>query len=200
MRRPLAVRSTPVVLVGIVVVLLAAGGGYAIARSRTKTIRACVRHGTHMLYAAPCHRGDRRITWNTVGPRGAAGPKGATGASGAPGQNGAAGSPGIVSNGGWAGAVGTNATFFAGSIFFTAAALIQLSLSGRSVPHRDMSRPDLIDWWAAAIQFAGTLLFNLSTGSALVAAVDCKDAWVEEAREDEPVPQPAHAQPHYVTA
>lgn len=72
---------------------------------------------------------------------------------------------------GWAGAVGTNVTFFAGSIFFTLAAFIQLSLSGRSIPHREMARPDRVDWWAAAIQFAGTLLFNLSTGVALAAAI-----------------------------
>ncbi|WP_169581449.1 MULTISPECIES: YrhK family protein [Microbacterium] len=71
----------------------------------------------------------------------------------------------------WAGSVGTNATFFAGSVFFTLAAFIQLSLSGRRIPHREMSRPDRVDWWAAAIQFAGTLLFNLSTGAALAAAV-----------------------------
>lgn len=76
----------------------------------------------------------------------------------------------------WAGPVGTNVTFFAGSVFFTLAALIQLTLSGRSVPHREMSKPDLVDWWAAAIQFAGTLLFNLSTGVALAAAITQPDA------------------------
>ena len=76
----------------------------------------------------------------------------------------------------WAGVVGTNVTFFVGSIFFTLAALIQLSLSGRSIPHREMSRPDLVDWWAAAIQFAGTLLFNVSTGVALLAAISQPDA------------------------
>lgn len=71
----------------------------------------------------------------------------------------------------WAGAVGTNVTFVVGSVFFTLAAFIQLSLSGRKVPHRQMTRPDLVDWWAAAIQFAGTLLFNVSTGAALAAAI-----------------------------
>lgn len=76
----------------------------------------------------------------------------------------------------WAGDVGTNVTFFVGSLFFTLAAFIQLSLSGRSVPHRQMAHPDLVDWWAAAIQFAGTLLFNLSTGAALAAAISQPDA------------------------
>ncbi len=75
----------------------------------------------------------------------------------------------------WAGTVGTNVTFVVGSVFFTLAAFIQLSVSGRRVPHREMSRPDLVDWWAAAIQFAGTLLFNVSTVAALAAAISQPD-------------------------
>jgi hypothetical protein len=71
----------------------------------------------------------------------------------------------------WAGLVGTNATFFAGSLFFTTAGLIQLLLSGRRTPDARMNRADRTDWWAAAIQFAGTLLFNVSTGAALIAAI-----------------------------
>lgn len=75
----------------------------------------------------------------------------------------------------WAGAVATNLTFFAGSLFFTAAGFIQLALSGRRTPHARMNRPDRVDWWAAAIQFAGTLLFNVSTGFALAAAIAAPD-------------------------
>ena len=67
----------------------------------------------------------------------------------------------------WAGPVGTAATFFAGSIFFTTAGFIQLSLSGRKALPRRMGRADRDDWWAAAVQFAGTLFFNLSTAAAL---------------------------------
>jgi hypothetical protein len=51
--------------------------------------------------------------------------------------------------------------FFIGSLFFTAAAGLELwraSAGGR--PHDE-------NWWSAAIQFAGTLLFNLSTGDVL---------------------------------
>lgn len=70
------------------------------------------------------------------------------------------------------GAVATNATFFAGAVFFTLAALIQLLLSGRRPPKTGASRPDRADWWAAAIQFAGTLLFNLSTTAALLTALN----------------------------
>ena len=71
----------------------------------------------------------------------------------------------------WAGPVGANVTFFAGSIFFTTAGLIQLLLSGRRTPDARMNRADRFDWWAAAIQFAGTLLFNVSTAAALIAAI-----------------------------
>ncbi|KQM81978.1 YrhK family protein [Agromyces sp. Leaf222] len=71
----------------------------------------------------------------------------------------------------WAGPVGTGVTFVVGSVFFTLAAFVQLSLSGRHVPRRGTNRADRWDWWAAAVQFAGTLLFNLSTVAALAAAV-----------------------------
>ncbi len=54
------------------------------------------------------------------------------------------------------GAGPVNLLCFVGSWFFTAAAWMQLRLS--------TSEPD---WYAAAVQFAGTVLFNISTGSAL---------------------------------
>jgi hypothetical protein len=71
----------------------------------------------------------------------------------------------------WVGAVGAAVTFVVGSVFFTLAAFIQLSLSGRRIPRRGTNRADRWDWWAAAVQFAGTLLFNLSTAAALAAAL-----------------------------
>jgi hypothetical protein len=49
-----------------------------------------------------------------------------------------------------------NLLCFLGSWFFTTAAWMQLQLS-RSEP----------DWYSAAVQFAGTVLFNISTGAAL---------------------------------
>jgi hypothetical protein len=57
-----------------------------------------------------------------------------------------------------AGAGATNALCFIGSWFFTTAAWMQLVLSGR------LTRTE---WHSAATQFAGTLLFNLSTGAAV---------------------------------
>lgn len=70
------------------------------------------------------------------------------------------------------GVVLTNLTFFVGALFFTAAAYIQLALSGRRRPAQGATSSDLVDWWAAWVQFAGTLLFNLSTTQALLNAVD----------------------------
>ena len=79
----------------------------------------------------------------------------------------------------------TNATFFVGALFFTAAALIQLALSGRKPPRRGASRPDRFDWWAAAVQFAGTLFFNVSTTEALIVALNDQarvgDGWRPDA-------------------
>lgn len=66
--------------------------------------------------------------------------------------------PGFVS---WAGSTVSNMMFFAGAWFFTAAALAQLVLSGGR-------RVNPADWWAAAVQFFGTLLFNVSTAAALL--------------------------------
>jgi hypothetical protein len=62
-------------------------------------------------------------------------------------------------------------TFFAGSVFFTLAALIQLALSGRRPPRRTSTTAEFADWYSAAIQFVGTLLFNASTLAVLLAAV-----------------------------
>jgi hypothetical protein len=70
------------------------------------------------------------------------------------------------------GAVAVGVTFVVGSVFFTAAAFVQLSLSGRRPPRAGTHPADGWDWWAAAVQLVGTLCFNVSTTAALVAAVD----------------------------
>ena len=59
---------------------------------------------------------------------------------------------------GCAGAGAANILCFVGSWFFTTAAWMQLASTNRS------SRAE---WYSAAVQFAGTLLFNLSTGAAV---------------------------------
>jgi hypothetical protein len=89
---------------------------------------------------------------------------------------------------GYLGLVGedwTNATFFAGSIFFTAAAFIQLRLTGRWQRGAWKSKQDWDDWWSAASQFIGTLFFNFSTLSALIAGIGAAAAaghvWLPDA-------------------
>lgn len=67
----------------------------------------------------------------------------------------AATAPGVPA---WVGAGAANLLCFVGSWFFTSAAWMQLVLSDRT------SR---FEWWSAAVQFVGTLLFNLSTGAAV---------------------------------
>ncbi|MBB3753176.1 hypothetical protein FHT44_005695 [Mycolicibacterium sp. BK634] len=57
-----------------------------------------------------------------------------------------------------AGAGATNWLCFIGSWFFTAAAWMQLMLA---------TPPRKLEWLSAAIQFAGTVLFNVSTGTAV---------------------------------
>lgn len=73
--------------------------------------------------------------------------------------------------------------FFAGSIFFTVASLLQL-VAASEVPHRArprherrMLRPrawlsQTVDWLAAAVQFPGTILFNVNTYEALNRLLD----------------------------
>ncbi|MGP8059228.1 MAG: hypothetical protein ACLP9C_06310 [Acidimicrobiales bacterium] len=70
-------------------------------------------------------------------------------------------------------------TYFVGSLFFTTAAFCQYTETVRAspllggAPERRWRRllapePRRIDWWAAAVQFVGTLLFNRSTFQAIV--------------------------------
>jgi hypothetical protein len=81
---------------------------------------------------------------------------------------------------GFASAVGTRwdaATFFVGSLFFTAAGFLtyreavdagpQVTPPGAVRRRFFVFEPRRIDWWATAVQLAGTLFFNVSTGNAL---------------------------------
>lgn len=86
-------------------------------------------------------------------------------------------------------------TFFLGSIFFTSAAALQL-LAAASVPHARRGGRDAlwhpvrwwephVDWAAAAVQFAGTILFNINTYDALDTSLTTQEAnlrvWVPDA-------------------
>lgn len=88
---------------------------------------------------------------------------------------------------GWAALVGSNAdnlTFALGSVFFTIAAFVQLRLTGRWRPGA-WKGPARADWWSAAIQFVGTVLFNVSTFAAvrkgLLSGQEDMRAWAPDA-------------------
>lgn len=87
------------IVIGIIAGMLLAGGGYAIASSRTTVIRGCVNDRTHVLtVGVRCRRGTTALIWNRQGPRGAKGSRGAKGPTGAAGA-GATVSVGSVSTG-----------------------------------------------------------------------------------------------------
>jgi hypothetical protein len=75
-------------------------------------------------------------------------------------------------------------TYFTGSLFFTAAAFLSYREAVDASPprlnpaHRRffVYQPGRIDWWATAVQFAGTLYFNVSCGVAMVAGLSAQAA------------------------
>jgi hypothetical protein len=63
-------------------VALGAGGGYAMAASRTKTVTVCADKTTGVLHLKThgrCKRGQTRVIWNQQGPEGPQGPVGQPG-------------------------------------------------------------------------------------------------------------------------
>jgi hypothetical protein len=91
MKRISGIRATPVIAAGIVGLLIG-GGGYAIAAGGGGTVNACIHKANGDLYIkSKCQRGDRKISWSKVGPRGATGTAGQQGATGATGATGSAG-------------------------------------------------------------------------------------------------------------
>lgn len=88
---------------------------------------------------------------------------------------------------GYASAVGArwdNATFFTGSLFFTSAAFLTYREAVDAAPaaqnprHRRFFTAQVrrIDWWAAGVQFIGTLFFNVSTGVAIASSLSAQAA------------------------
>ena len=93
---------------GVMLGLLVAGGGYALA-SGGGTITACVRAASHTLYVGQCAKHEKQLTWNQVGPEGSVGPAGPTGArglTGPPGPTGTTGATGATGATGLAGPPG----------------------------------------------------------------------------------------------
>jgi hypothetical protein len=82
MKRFSAIRATPAIAAGIVGLLIG-GGGYAIAAGGGGKVNACVHKSNGDLYIkSKCQRGDRKLSWSKVGPRGAAGAAGGVGPAG----------------------------------------------------------------------------------------------------------------------
>ena len=88
---------------------------------------------------------------------------------------------------GYASAVGASwdaVTFFAGSLFFTAAGFLTYREAVDAGPQPAgaarrrffVCQPGRIDWWATAVQLAGTVFFNVSTGVAMVSDLSAQAA------------------------
>ena len=88
---------------------------------------------------------------------------------------------------GYASAVGARwdtVTYFTGSLFFTAASFlsyreaVDASPRGLNPARRRffVYQPGRIDWWATAVQFVGTLYFNVSCGVAMAATLSAQAA------------------------
>ena len=83
------------------------------------------------------------------------------------------------------GSAADGTVFFVGSVFFTAAALLQYldtanaDREAAGGHHRRMRllrfEPHRIDWWSSLIQLAGTVYFNVSTFRAMQESFDTSD-------------------------
>jgi hypothetical protein len=79
----------------IVAPFLAAGGVAWAASGSGGTIHACYKkHGGALRVASRCKRGEKALSWNQIGPRGAKGSAGKAGGRGATGPQGPAGPKG----------------------------------------------------------------------------------------------------------
>lgn len=87
---------------------------------------------------------------------------------------------------GYASAVGASwdaVTFFVGSLFFTSASFLAYREAVDAAPQTRVPRrrflvfqPHQVDWWATAVQFAGTLYFNVSCGAVMVTDLSAQAA------------------------
>jgi hypothetical protein len=77
------------------------------------------------------------------------------------------------------GGVWDTVTYFIGSLFFTAASFLSYREAVDAAPHARrffVFQPARIDWWATAVQLAGTVYFNVSTGAAMVTDLSAQAA------------------------
>jgi len=82
------------------------------------------------------------------------------------------------------GSLGDTVTYFIGSLFFTSASFLSYREAVDAAPEADNParrrfftyQPGRIDWWATAVQLAGTLYFNVSTGAAMITDLSAQAA------------------------
>jgi hypothetical protein len=104
----------------LLVLVVGAGGGYALAASNDKTITVCADKNTGVLHLKThgrCKSSQTRVTWNQEGPQGAQGPQGAAGAQGTQGAQGPVGAQGPAGVTVWADVTGTGSVFAGSGIF-----------------------------------------------------------------------------------
>src|SRR4051794_35288342 len=92
-------RSTKLAVAAVATVGVVSGTAYATGlTSSATTIRACAAKSNGALRAVnartPCRKSERRLTWNTAGPRGVRGVQGPAGIAGALGPAGPQGPAG----------------------------------------------------------------------------------------------------------
>jgi hypothetical protein len=104
-----AIRNVIPYLALLVVLVVGAGGGYALAASNSKTITVCADKKTgivHLKTRGRCKTSQTRVTWNQQGPPGPQGAQGSQGATGAQGPAGSQGSQGPAGVTVWANVAG----------------------------------------------------------------------------------------------
>ncbi len=107
-------RRSTIVLTGTVAALsVALCGGIAVAVTKPAPVVACAAAKTGALHLAAkgkCHKGERKLTWAALGPRGLTGARGIAGPSGPAGP---AGTPGTAGTVGVTGPIGPSAAYSA---------------------------------------------------------------------------------------
>ena len=150
MRRVPQGRNAPALALGMVAVILAAGGGAYAATSggRTRTITACINHNTGAFYRAKsCARHDKRLSWNARGPAGQVGATGLQGTQGARGPQGPKGDPGAKGDTGAKG--GTGAKGDTGATGATGVATVVTRTSSFTFPALNGATGQVLDGTAS---------------------------------------------------
>lgn len=184
MKSGLLARVRVPLLAVVATCLLASGSGWAIAASTSSsaTLRACANKTTGALrLAGKCKSNERRVTWNTVGPRGLRGLQGIQGTKGDAGATGAIGPSDVFAKNA-AGPVSITSSTTVGSISLPAGTYLvfaRLSLQGAQQIVRCNFSPtgtankDSVNTTIAGFQIEAPLFDTESLNSSTSVAVVC---------------------------